>query len=59
MNRAVITVYPEMDETFESCNDCVHCDDTEEICRLRRCVHAFYSLRECYVPKSGKEQRSD
>lgn len=55
MQTITIQVYPEMDENFESCNDCVHSDDTEEICRLRRCVHAFYALRECYRPKSRKE----
>lgn len=35
---------------FKGCNDCIHCDDTEEICLLRRCVHAVYILKECYKP---------
>ena len=39
------------DKSFESCQDCVHAYDSTEICILRRCIHAFSELRECYKPK--------
>lgn len=35
---------------YKTCLDCIHCDDTEEICLLRRCIHAVYELKECYKP---------
>ena len=38
-------------DTFDGCYDCIYCDDTDEICMLRRCVHAFYTLKDCYIPK--------
>ena len=37
---------------YESCANCIHSDDSEEICVLRRCIHAVSRLKECYVPKS-------
>ena len=42
----------EANPDYESCADCVHSDDSEEICILRRCIHAVSRLKECYVPKS-------
>lgn len=42
----------ESNPSFESCFDCIHSDDSEEICILRRCIHAVSQLKECYVPKS-------
>ena len=39
------------DKSFESCQDCVHAYDSTEICILRRCIHAFSELIECYKPK--------
>ena len=41
----------ESNPSFESCSDCIHSDDSEEICILRRCIHAVAQLNECYVPK--------
>jgi len=39
-------------EDYESCNDCIHSDDSVEICKLRECVHAV-EVKECYEPKTG------
>lgn len=39
------------DPNFKSCCDCVHDDDTEDICKLRNCVHAIAYVEECYKPK--------
>lgn len=41
-------------EDFESCNDCIHSDDSVEICKLRECVHAV-EVKECYEPKRRGE----
>ena len=48
-------VNPPRNKDFESCNNCIHADDTREICVLRLCIHAIGHLSECYEPKSGKE----
>ena len=37
-------------ENFKTCNDCIHSDDSVEICKLRECVHAIV-VKECYEPK--------
>lgn len=42
----------ESNPNFESCAACVHSDDSEAVCILRRCIHAVSQLKECYVPKS-------
>lgn len=53
-----IDVIPEEDPAFEGCGKCVHCDDSADICTLRRCVHAIGRLQECYKPKeTGKEMK--
>lgn len=46
---------------FESCNDCIYSDDSEEACILRGCIHAVVELNECYKPKqrTGKWIRND
>jgi len=51
--KTMSTIEIETDDNFESCNDCIHCDDTEEICKKRRCIHAIDigKIRECYAPK--------
>ena len=38
-------------DSFESCCDCIHYEDSEEICILRKCFHAIDYLKDCYVPK--------
>lgn len=45
----------ESNPSFESCSDCIHSDDSEETCILRRCIHAVAQLNECYVPKQPTE----
>lgn len=37
---------------FKSCDYCIHREDSEEQCVLRKCVHAIGSLRECYTPET-------
>lgn len=50
MKREIIV---ETDDDFEGCDECIHEDDTEEICKLRGCIHAFIKndIKECYAPK--------
>lgn len=48
------TIQVPVDENYESCNDCIHFEDPKEFCIMRKCVHAI-CLKECYVPKNGKE----
>ncbi len=45
--------------SFDSCSKCIHSDDSEEICILRRCIHAVSQLEECYVPKPQVVQCKD
>ena len=40
--------------SFDSCCDCIHNDDSEEICELRKCIHAIRYLYDCYE-KRGDE----
>lgn len=46
---------PKIDKNFSSCLDCIHSEDSEYICILRKCVHAIYELRECYTDKRKGE----
>lgn len=48
MQRIRFNLINEPDDEFESCCDCIHADDSEEICVLRKCVHAVKYLYECY-----------
>lgn len=41
----------ESNPSFESCNECIYSDSSEETCILRQCIHAVAQLKECYVPK--------
>lgn len=44
---------------FEGCDDCVHSDDTCEICKMRGCIHAILDddIKECYQPKKREGVR--
>ena len=55
------TIEVETDDNFESCNDCIHCDDTEAICTMRGCIHAimYYDITECYRPKEKEKRISE
>lgn len=44
-------------DSYEGCSDCIHENDTIEICKMRECVHAFSMLKDCYIPK--KEATND
>lgn len=50
MKREIIV---ETDDDFEGCDECIHEDDTEEICKMRGCIHAFTEndIKECYQQK--------
>lgn len=42
---------------YYTCYDCVHMQDTIEMCKLRGCIHAIRELKECYEPKETHEER--
>ena len=46
-----ISINSEIDQGFKSCLDCIHANDSDEICVLRKCVHAIRYLYDCYEPK--------
>lgn len=48
---------PESVKTFASCTSCIHAADSEEICILRRCVHAIAEIKECYEQKQPERMR--
>lgn len=48
-------LHPKTDHNFMSCSDCIHAEDSEEICVLRKCVHAISELKECYIER-GKSK---
>lgn len=47
----------ETDDDFESCDNCIHSDDTTEICKMRGCAHAILDsdIKECYQQKKSEE----
>lgn len=47
-----------IDDNFESCDDCIHSDDTEEICKMRGCIHAILDddIKDCYQPKESERK---
>jgi hypothetical protein len=53
MEREIVV---EIDDNFESCDDCIHSDDAEVICKMRGCIHAImdYDITECYIPKESE-----
>ncbi len=52
------TIEVETNDDFEGCDDCVHSDDTEAICKLRCCIHAVSRhIKDCYEPKEREEKR--
>ena len=56
MNRLGFHLIGKPNEDFESCLDCVHADDSEEICTLRKCVHAIRYLYDCFEKRVGEEE---
>ena len=57
MNKLGFHLIGKPNEDFESCSDCIHAGDSEEICILRKCVHAIRYLYDCYEKaeqKTGK-----
>lgn len=45
-----------INEDYKSCEDCIHSEDSMEICILRQCVHAV-CLIDRYVPQ-GSDKRN-
>ena len=41
-----------VDPNFESCDLCIHADDSYDLCVLRQCVHAIRPI-ECFHIKNG------
>lgn len=56
MKREIIV---ETDDDFEGCDDCVHFDDTTEICKMRGCIYAIMNddIKDCYIPKLSTKRR--
>lgn len=55
----IIEIIVETNAGFEGCNDCVHSDDTCEMCKIRGCIHAIRTedIREYYQPKLSTKRR--
>lgn len=49
----------ETNDDFEGCDDCIHVNDSSDICRMRGCVHAILDgdIKECYTPKLSTKIR--
>lgn len=47
----------EPEESFEHCSNCIHSNDSEDICILRRCKHAIAETVECFEPKQPGEEK--
>ena len=45
------------DKNFESCFECIHSDDSEDMCILRQCIHAVGAFKECYEPKKAEREQ--
>ena len=50
----LINEQPEQD--IEHCATCIHADDSEDICILRKCKYAIAELKECYEPKQSEQR---
>lgn len=37
-------------DDFKGCGDCVHAEDDNALCILRKCSHAISELEDCYKP---------
>lgn len=46
-----------VNSSFESCDDCIHSSDTEEICKMRGCIHALTEndIKDRYQPKESRK----
>lgn len=45
------------DKNFESCFECIHSDDSEDMCILRQCIHVVGAFKECYEPKQPEQPK--
>lgn len=46
------------DADGKGCSTCKYIDDIEQICQLRRCIHAFHKLTDRYV-RENKENEAE
>lgn len=55
------TIEVETNDDFEDCDNCIHDDDAEEICKMRGCIHAILEgdIKECYEPKEITMSKSE
>ena len=46
-----------VNSNFESCDNCIHANDTDEICKMRGCIYAFKEndIKDCYKPKGSSK----
>ena len=49
----------EMASKFTSCSDCVHAEDSTEICMLRECVHTIGAPKDCFRKRPDVRRPDD
>lgn len=49
----------QLEQDIEHCATCVHDEDSEEICVLRKCKYAIAELIDCYEPKQPECKKED
>ena len=57
--NVVVTGTGDFDADKQGCSTCKYCGDKEEICQLRRCIHAFYRMTDCYVRENRQDERNN
>lgn len=52
------TIKVETNDDFESCDNCVHSDDSAVLCKMRGCIYAIPRgyIKDCYKPKESEEK---
>lgn len=46
-----------VNSSYESCDNCIRSNDTEEICKMRGCIHALTEndIKDYYQPKESRK----
>lgn len=46
-----------VNSSYESCDNCINSNDTDEICKMRGCIHALTEndIKDCYQPKESRK----
>ena len=50
------SIISEEGENFTGCDRCIHSEDSEEICKVRLCVHAIHELKDCYKERKQENE---